>query len=114
MRLETKTFLFDIQQAVNLVTAFIQGKSFTDYASDPMLRSAVERQLEIIGEALSKLVKADPAVAATISEHRRVIAFRNILVHGYAQVDHGIVWSILETKLPVMQREVEALLSAEV
>lgn len=76
-----------------------------------MLRAAVERQFEIIGEALSKLARLDADVAARVSEHRRVIAFRNILIHGYADVDHRLVWDIVETKLPLLRSEIESLLA---
>jgi uncharacterized protein with HEPN domain len=92
---------------------FTKGKNFADYTSDAMLRSAVERQMEIVGEALAQLAKIDPSTAAKIGEHQRIIAFRNILIHGYADIDHRIVWNVLELKLPAVRREAEALLSAE-
>ena len=75
-----------------------------------MLRSAVERQFEIIGEALTRLARLDEAIAQRISEYRRIIAFRNILVHGYAQVDDRLVWDIVETKLDALRGEVTSLL----
>lgn len=110
MRLEAKKYLFDIQRAVALLTQFTAGKVLADYADDAMLRSAVERQFEIVGEALAHPVSLDPDIAARISEHRRIIAFRNILIHGYADVDDRLVWDIVETKLPVLRREIESLL----
>lgn len=113
MRLESKKYLYDIAQAAALALEFVGGKSFDSYASDAMLRSAVERQLEIVGEALAQLARTDPATAAQISEHQRIIAFRNILIHGYAEIDHRIVWNVLELKLPVVRREADALLSSE-
>ena len=73
--------------------------------------SATERQFEIIGEALRRLSKDDPACAAQIHEHQRIIAFRNILIHGYADVDDRVVWDVLQTKLPTLLREVEGLLA---
>ena len=69
-----------------------------------MLRAAVERQCEIIGEALTKLAWFDPPLAGRISEHRRIIAFRNILIHGYADVDHRLVWDVVTTKVVVSER----------
>jgi len=78
-----------------------------------MLRSAVERQFEIIGEALTKLAKVDQETAALISEHRRIIAFRNILIHGYAQIDDRLVWGVLDAKLPTLSLEVKKLLDEE-
>jgi len=78
-----------------------------------MLRAAVEREFEIIGEALAQLTKLDPGLATRISQHRTIIDFRNILIHGYAEVDDRLVWDVLETKLPVLRREVDALLDGD-
>ncbi len=110
MRPEAKKYLFDMAKAAGLITRFTEGKIFADYQGDPMLRSAVERQFEIIGEALAQLARIDEALAERIAEHRRIIAFRNILIHGYAQVDDRLVWDVVESKLPTLQREVAALL----
>ena len=75
-----------------------------------MLRAAVERQFEIIGEAMTNIAKVDEPAAGRISHYRRIIAFRNILIHGYANVDDRLVWDVVKTNLPVLEREVEALL----
>jgi uncharacterized protein with HEPN domain len=66
MQLESKKYLFDIKQAAGLLTDFTRGKSFADFQGDPMLRSAVERQFEIIGEALTKLAKVDQETATLV------------------------------------------------
>jgi uncharacterized protein with HEPN domain len=113
MQLESKKYLFDIKQAAGLLTDFTRGKSFADFQGDPMLRSAVERQFEIIGEALTKLAKVDQETATLVSEHRRIIAFRNILIHGYAQIDDRLVWGVLDSKLPTLSQEVKELLEEE-
>jgi uncharacterized protein with HEPN domain len=76
-----------------------------------MLRSAVERQFEIIGEALAQLARLDGKIVARVSEHRRIIAFRNILIHGYADIDERLVWDIVQAKLPVLRHELETLLN---
>ena len=110
MRIESKKFLYDIAHAAKLALGFIVGKNFADYNDDIMLRSAVERQLEIVGEALAQLARIDPATASQIGEYQRIIAFRNILIHGYAEIDHRIVWNVLELKLPVVLREASSLL----
>lgn len=110
MRLEARKYLHDMQRAVDALARFTAGKTFEDYGGDAMLRAAVERQFEILGEALAQLAKRDPEFAASISEHRRIIAFRNILIHGYADVDDALVWDIVETRLPQLQREIAALL----
>ena len=110
MRIESKKYLYDIARAARLALGFIVGKTFADYGADSMLRSAVERQLEIVGEALAQLARTDPAAAAQIGEYQRIIAFRNILIHGYAEIDHRIVWNVLELKLPVVLRQASGLL----
>jgi len=113
MRLESKKYLYDIARAAASAMEFIEGKSFADYTSDAMLRSAAERQLEIVGEALAQLARTDPPTASQISEYQRIIAFRNILIHGYAEIDHRIVWNVLELKLPIVRRQAEACLNLE-
>jgi uncharacterized protein with HEPN domain len=110
MRLESKSLLEDIRLAAELLRAFTAGKSFDDYASDAMLRSAVERQFEIIGEALGRLSRTDPDIADQISECRRIINFRNVLIHGYDVVDDAVVWDILQKNLMPMYQEITNLL----
>jgi len=110
MRLESKKYLYDVLQAGKKLQQFSEGKVFSDYQADAQLRSATERQFEIIGEALRRLTDQDLATAARISERERIISFRNILIHGYAEVDDRIVWDVLQTKLPTLLKEVEALL----
>jgi uncharacterized protein with HEPN domain len=110
MRHEAKKYLYDIHQAADLIADFTAGKTLVDYAGDAMLRSAVERQFEIIGEALGQLAKLDESLASRIREYRRIIAFRNILIHGYAEVDHRLVWDIVESKLPTLRQQVASLL----
>ena len=108
--LEVSKYLFDIQQACDLLLQFTRGKSFEDYSADPLLRSAVERQFEIVGEALHQLLRLDPHYISRISDTRRIIAFRNRLIHGYDSLAEEIVWGVIETNLPVLRREVAALL----
>ena len=110
MPLETKKYLYDIQQAAERLTQFSRGKTFSDYSKDAMLRSAIERQFEIIGEALSHLSKIDPACISKISAYQRIIAFRNILIHGYAEIDDRLVGGVLEARLPTLYKEVSLLL----
>lgn len=113
MQLEAKKYLFDIERAGELIVQFTAGKTFADYECDAMLRAAVEREFEIIGEALSQLTKLDAALAARITEYRRIIALRNILIHGYASVDDRLVWDVIDTKLLVLRREVADMLGGE-
>ena len=109
-RPETLKYLFDIAEACRLLEQFISGKSLADYEADALLRSAVERQFEIIGEALRLAIREEPGLAARITHSGRIIAFRNRLIHGYAAVLSDVVWGILEANLPTLRREIEALL----
>jgi uncharacterized protein with HEPN domain len=76
------------------------------------LRSAVERQFEIVGEALAQLARLDVAMSARIPDIRAIIAFRNALIHGYALVDRARVWRVVQENLPPL-RGVPAGLLAE-
>ena len=111
MQLEARKFLYDIEQALTLIAAFTTNKSFTDYQEDAMLRAAVERLLAIIGGAVAQLARLDENLVSRITEYRRIIAFRNILVHNYSVVSDELVWDIVDTKLPTLNREIQTLLS---
>ncbi len=91
----------------------MRGKTREAFVEDDLLRSAVERQLQIIGEALSQLAKVDPQIASKVSELSRIIAFRNILVHGYAAIDYDTVWRLIEDKLPELLVNLRAILAAQ-
>ena len=111
MRIEVLKYLFDIEHAAAQLQSFIGQKTRSEYLADALLQAAVERQFEIIGEAVGQLAKVDVATAERISDYRRLIAFRNILIHGYADVDHEIVWDLAQTRLPDLLRVVQALLA---
>ena len=110
MRLETAKYLYDIQRACVLLREFTAGKTLAEYENDAMLSAAVERQFEIIGEAMNQLARVDDAVASGITEYRRIIAFRNLLIHGYDVVDDMLVWDVVQTNLPILAREIDVLL----
>ena len=108
--LEVRKFLYDISQACQVLDGFVTGKTYANYRTDPLLRSAVERQFEVIGEALRRAVELQPGVAERITHTRRIIAFRNRLIHAYATVSDEVVWGVLEGDLPRLTREVRELL----
>jgi uncharacterized protein with HEPN domain len=112
MQLEARKYLTDIQTAADRIARFAAGKSFDQYVADEMLRSAVERQFSVLGEALSRLARDFPGVAALIPDRARIIAFRNILVHGYASVDDRIVWGVIENHLNPLRAAVSKALAA--
>ncbi len=111
--LESKKYLFDMLQACERIVSFTRDGTKTEFAVDDLLRSVVERQFEIIGEALNQLLKKQPQIETHISDSARIIAFRNYLIHGYADIDPEVVWGILETSLPKLHQEIETLLEKD-
>lgn len=110
MLLESKKLLEDIRCAADLVLEFTSARSLDDYSADALLRSGTERQFEVIGEALNRLLRTDEGTAERISDLRRIIAFRNILIHGYDVVDDRVVWDIIRQHLPLLHQEILSLL----
>jgi uncharacterized protein with HEPN domain len=107
---ETAKLLYDMQQAAARILRFVSGKTFDDFVHDELLRSGVERQFEIIGEAMTRLVKHDAAVAQKITDYRKISGFRNALIHGYDSIDDVTSWGIVTIKLPILRAEVDELL----
>ena len=106
-------YFSDLQRACQMVSGFVAGKSLDNYLSDPFLRSAVERQLTIIGEATRAIVDIDPAYRAQMPEAGRIIALRNILVYRYFRVEHDVVWVIVTQRVPELLAVVNELLASE-
>jgi uncharacterized protein with HEPN domain len=113
MQLEARKYLYDVQEAAELVSQFTAGKDFADYRQNPMLRLAIERAFTIIGEALAQLARVDADLASQITDFRSIVGFRNVLTHAYAQIDDRIVWGIVQSKLPALIREVAELMNEE-
>lgn len=100
MQPESQALLWDAHRAAELIRTFVDAKEWTDYVDDVMLRSAVERQFELVGEALNRLARVDPETAEQIVDLPRIVAFRNVLIHGYATIDDAIVWQAATGRLP--------------
>jgi uncharacterized protein with HEPN domain len=110
MRRDPRAYLSDVKDSASLISQFVSGKTIDDYQGDPLLRSAVERQFEVIGEALSQLSKTSPELAQQIPDLRRIVDFRNVLAHAYAVIDDDTVWQAIHTNLPQLIQGVSALL----
>ena len=107
---KTKKYLADIQQAILHIEDFTKEiSSFFDYESNLLIRRAVERELEIIGEAMNRILNSDTTV--TIEHARRIVDLRNRVIHGYDKVDDGVIWSILKKYIPNLKKEVNDLLA---
>lgn len=112
MHRDPKAFLWDVQDSADAIAEFIAGQTYTDYTKNRMLRSAVERQFEIIGEALNQLSKTVPEFARIVPELPKIVAFRNLLIHGYAVVDDAVVWRTATQHLPELRQTVTKILDA--
>jgi uncharacterized protein with HEPN domain len=110
MRPDSRAYLWDIQSAAEAIDRFTSGLDAEAYARSELVSSAVERKFEIIGEALGQLAKLEPALAERIPDLRAIIAFRNLLIHGYAVVEHDRVLRIARTSLPGLRSAIASLL----
>lgn len=107
---DARGFLWDARQSADAILR-VTGKSADDYLADDMLRAAVERHFEIIGEALRRLERADAGVASRIPDLGRAVAFRNLLIHGYAIINDATVWRTAREDLPILRDAVAAALA---
>lgn len=92
MKNSAKKLLFDVLEAARSIRDWCTDRTFADYESDRQFRRAVEREFEIIGEALGRLSIADAALAERIDELPRIVGFRNRIIHGYDTIDNATVW----------------------
>ena len=104
-------YLWDIQHSAELVMRFVKGKTVQDYLKDDLLRSGVERQLGIIGEAANQAVRHFPNIKQMISDLPKIIAFRNRLIHGYVEISDEVVWAIATEDVPKLRGEIEFMLA---
>lgn len=110
MRPEAAALLWDVRRASERIAEFIAGLDEEAYLADSLRRSAVERQLEIIGEALKTVRALDPETAALIPDLHRIVGLRNVLAHGYAVVDDRVVWAAASIHVPALEVVVASLL----
>ncbi len=107
---KVRKYLFDINKAINNIDSYIGKEKLYDiYNSNPMLQDAVERNIEIIGEAMSKLLKLVPDI--NITNSRRVVDARNKIIHGYDEIDNTQIWSIIINHLPILKKEISEYLN---
>jgi uncharacterized protein with HEPN domain len=102
-------YLLDISTSINSIYEYLgEKRDFNSYESNKLIRRAVERELEIIGEATNNLLKIDPNI--DISNARRIVNLRNWVIHAYDNVDNVIIWGIIDKDLPLLQNQVSKLL----
>ena len=102
---DARAYLSDIIDSCDAITAAVQGLDFAGYEINRLVRSSVEREFIIIGEATAALARIAPEVFDAITRARRIVGFRNLLTHEYPSVDDAIVWALVEHDVPVLRRE---------
>jgi uncharacterized protein with HEPN domain len=104
-----KTWLFDISNSIQEINSYFpETKQFELYVKDIRTRRAVERNIEIIGEAMRRILKENPLIE--ISNSRKIVDARNKIIHGYDEISDDVIWGIVINHLPLLKQEVEHLL----
>lgn len=109
MRRDPAKLYEDVLHAVEEIDAFCRGKTFDDFQGDRALQLIIERELEIIGEALARLRRDHPDLAEQVDGIHKIIGLRNVLAHGYDVLEYEILWDIVENKLPGLERAIRLL-----
>lgn len=108
MQVDIRTWLEDIEKAISEIHSFLpEPKIFFEFRKDLKTRRAVERNLEIIGEAANRILKVKPDVE--ISNIRKIIDTRNRIAHGYDSVSEDILWLIVVKYIPILEKEIKSL-----
>ena len=104
-----KSWLFDIVNSIQEIDSYFpQSKVFENYVNDIRTKRAVERNIEIIGEAMSRILKENPEIK--ISNSRKIVDARNKIIHGYDEISDDVIWGIVINHLPLLKEEAEDLL----
>lgn len=106
-----KKYLYDIKQSIDSINEYLgENRNFFAYQENKQLRRAVERELEIIGEAVNKALVIQPDLSDSIAEARRIVDLRNFVIHGYDKIDDVIIWGVVSKDLPLLETQIEKLL----
>ena len=109
MHPEIKVWLKDIQLSINEIHDFLPAsRNFVLFQKDLKTRKAVERNIEIIGEAMRRIIESEPDIL--ISDARKIVDTRNRIIHGYDSVSADVIWMIVTRYLPILEKEVQELL----
>ncbi len=110
MQPKTPKLLVDISDAASFILDSTRAATVGDYIQNRQMRQAVERNFEIIGEAVNRLIRLALTTAAKISNTEKTVAFRNVLIHGYDSIDDKEMWQVIINSVPKLLGEVERLL----
>jgi uncharacterized protein with HEPN domain len=109
MKREIRKYLFDIKTSIDSINEYLGGqRNFFEYQKNQLLRRGIEREIEIIGEAMNRALKLDPDL--DIKYARQIVDTRNWVIHGYDKVDDVVIWAIISKHLPALKKEIEKYL----
>jgi uncharacterized protein with HEPN domain len=112
MEEEVQTWLEDIKQAIDEIEEFLpERRDFFEFKKDLKTRKAIERNIEIIGEAVNRILKVKPEIQ--IANSRKIVDTRNRIIHGYDAVSEDIIWAIVTNDLKKLRQEISNLLNEE-
>ncbi len=112
MKREIKKYLFDIKTSIDSIFDYLgEERNFFEYQNNKLLRRGIEREIEIIGEAMNKILKIDSSI--NIQNARQIVDTRNWVIHGYDKVDDVIIWGIVSNHLPKLKAEIDAYLDQD-
>jgi len=109
---DAQAYLADIVESCDAIDVAVRGLDLAGYRSNRLVRSSVEREFTIIGEAMAALARTAPATFASIAQARRIVDFRNQLTHEYPSVNDELVWGFIDRDVPVLRRECAALMES--
>ncbi len=110
MQRDPRALLWDVREAALAIQTFTKDMDIATYENNALVQAAVERKFEMIGEALNQLSNLNAPMAARLPDLPQIVAFRNQLIHGYATVNPGTVWTIAHNSLPNLITAVQGLL----
>jgi uncharacterized protein with HEPN domain len=113
MKTHTQKRLLDALEACKAIETFVANATFANYEKDLLLRSAVERQFEIIGEALHQAEIGEPGLTDQVPELHRIVGMRNRIIHGYDSVDDELLWQTVRHNIPPLTEHLKQILGAE-
>ncbi len=112
MQIEVKKWLYDIQSAIEEIESYFNNypKDFFIFQQNIMMKRAVERNLEIIGESTNRILKVDNSIQ--ISNARNIVGLRNQIIHAYDSIQDEIIWGIIVRNIPHLKQEIENILAS--
>lgn len=110
MQPKSLPLLWDIDDSASFILQISGSLSLHEYQENRVIRDAVERNFEIVGEAIRLIGQIDPDTTRLIDGHREIVGLRNRIAHGYRGIDDELMWNFIQSSLPILLTQVRALL----